>query len=216
MAVTVRTGPISAQDNPADIPKEKWQRLVDARCAFAKVRLPYDCTELLRFVKEMREFDMVAALGYADEDDFIRRGLELDPETVHDALVMLERMKPEWAIPLRAAAKIGRTLGKNGGIRQSGNTRLTLGKQNSAAYIRARLERDGLTNELAAIDRGETTANAVAIKLKWRAAMVQHAATVEGFTRAILSHLSPLEQAQVIDGIGRPLAVAPTKKRRAI
>src|SRR6516164_7978143 len=110
MAVTVRTGPISAQDNPADIPVEKWRLLVDARRGFAKVELPYDCRELLRFVEEMRTFDMVAKLGYADEDDFIRRGLELDPEIVREALVMLKRMKPEWAVPFQAAADIGRTL----------------------------------------------------------------------------------------------------------
>src|SRR5215831_11067107 len=151
MAVTVRTGPISAQDNPADIPKEKWQRLVDARCAFAKVRLPYDCRELLRFIEEMRTFDMVATLGYADENDFIRRGLELDPETVREALLMLERMKPEWAVPFQAAADIGRTLYTKGGDRKSGafkdqrsNTPLkSLGSLKNAEYIRARLKRDG-------------------------------------------------------------------------
>lgn len=85
-----------------------------------------------------------------------------------------------------------------------------------AEYIRARLKRDGHDALLAQVERGEKSANAAAVEMGWRARMVQVPATVEGFTRAILSHLSPLEQAQVIDGIGRPLAVAPTKKRRAI
>ena len=34
----------------------------------------------------------------------------------------------------------------------------------TAAYIRARVERDGLTEDLARIERGETTANAVGIE----------------------------------------------------
>jgi hypothetical protein len=206
MAVTVRTGPISAQDNPADIPVEKWRLLVDARRGFAKVELPYDCRELLRFVEEMRTFDMVAKLGYADEDDFIRRGLELDPEIVREALVMLKRMKPEWAVPFQAAADIGRTLRAHGGDRKSEarknqacNTRLK--SFGSAEHIRARLKRDGHDALLAQVERGEKSANAAAVEMGWRARMIQCAATVDGFTRAILTHLNPDEQVEVIEEV---------------
>ena len=208
MAVTVRTGPISAQDNPADIPVEKWRLLVDARRGFAKVELPYDCRELLRFVEEMRTFDMVAKLGYADEDDFIRRGLELDPEIVREALVMLKRMKPEWAVPFQAAADIGRTLRAGGAqpgnqnARRSKNDRsVTTFVSRGSDYIRARLKRDGHDALLAQVERGEKSANAAAVEMGWRARMIQCAATVDGFTRAILTHLNPDEQVEVIEEV---------------
>ena len=120
-------------------------------------------------------------LDYADEDDFIRRGFGLEPETVHEALVMLRRMKPDWAVPYQAAADIGRTLRAGKGRPKeskrdkSSDTRNTaIGKKCDATYYRARLERDGKTQELAAIERGETTAHAVAVKLGWRKSRIQN------------------------------------------
>jgi hypothetical protein len=58
MAVIVQTGPISAQDDPATVPVAEWGILISERRRFARVRLPYDCRELLRFIDEMRKFDM--------------------------------------------------------------------------------------------------------------------------------------------------------------
>jgi hypothetical protein len=146
----------------------------------------------------------VAKLEYADEDDFIRHGLELEPETVHEALVMLRRMKPDWAVPYQAAADIGRTLRAGKGRPKeserdkSSNTRNTaIGKKCDATYYRARLERDGHTEELAAIERGETTANAVAVKLGWRSSRISIQPTVEGFARAILAHLTAEQRAEL-------------------
>ena len=57
---------------------------------------------------------------------------------------------------------------------------------NSRDYALAKLKRDGYTEELAAIKRGETTPHAVAVKLGWRKPRIQILPTVEGFLQANL------------------------------
>ena len=64
-------------------------------------------------------------------------------------------------------------------------------------YIRARLKRDGHTELLQKIERGEVSANAAAVKAGFRARMVQVAPTVDGFLRAIERHLSPEQQTEL-------------------
>jgi hypothetical protein len=59
-----------------------------------------------------------------------------------------------------------------------------LGESQTVARIRARLKRDGREDLLAAIERGETTANAVAIDVKWRPERIWVKATVDGFAAA--------------------------------
>jgi hypothetical protein len=65
---------------------------------------------------------------------------------------------------------------------QDRNTNLK--RSDSTAYIRARLKRDGREDLLEKIARGETTANAVAINLKWRSERISVKATVDGFAAA--------------------------------
>lgn len=215
--VTVQTGPISAQDSPAEVPVDKWHLLIGARRSFAQINLPYDCRELLRFIDEARKFDMIAKLDYTDEDDFIRRGLELEPETVREALFMLDRMKPDWAVPYKQAAEIGTALRATAGApkgnqnrakykNNSRNARIeSLGASQTAANIRARLERDAAdiehpdrreiaTRLLPRIITGELSAHAAAIIAGFRARMIQIAPTVDGFERAIRKRLDAAEQ----------------------
>jgi hypothetical protein len=143
VAVTVNTGPISAQDRPCDVPIEKWDLLVGAWRAFATIKMAHDCRELLRFVQEARQYDVIGKLGYGNEEDFIRNGLGMDPEAVRHALATLELVKPSWALPFQEAVR----LGKQGGDRKSkvakdqpSNIRLVYGT--TATYTRARLDRD--------------------------------------------------------------------------
>jgi hypothetical protein len=169
-SVAVNTGPISAQDRPQDVPVEKWPMLIGARRTFAKANIPYDCRELLRFVSEAREFDMIGKLGYRDEEDFIRQGLGMDPETVGYALAALKRIKPDWALPFKEAVKFG----KQGGDRKSekakedqGNNVTLKRRGNRSDYTLARLRRDrpDLAEQVTA---GTLSAHAAAIQAGFR------------------------------------------------
>jgi hypothetical protein len=105
-----------------------------------------------------------------------------------------------------------RRLGKPGGGAPLGNRNavkngnnpdtnrvVSLGQKggDTGAYIRARLERDGHTELLEKIERGEVSAHAVAVQLGWRTHMVQHPATVEGFRKAIERHLTAAEREEI-------------------
>jgi hypothetical protein len=210
MKVTVDRGPISAQDAPNDVPQDKWGMLVRERRSFLRTRLPYDCRELLRFITEARQFNMIEKLGYADEEDFIRRGLDLDPTTVPYTLETLRLIKPEWAMPYDTAVTVGKALlaenGQRGKAKSSDNVRpFSLGKQagNGVAYIRARLERDGKTDLLAQVERGEMSAHAAAVEAGIRQRLIQVAPTVDGFLRAAMKHLSAAEVRQLATGLMR-------------
>ncbi len=124
----------------------------------------------------------------AAREQYIRDGLKLDPKMVKWALESLQATRPDVAVGYGDAVE----LGKKGGDRksaefkdQSGNTSLKLGRENNAAYVIATLKRDGHAEILAKIERGEMKPYAAAVELGWRHRMVQHAATVEGFQRAI-------------------------------
>jgi len=71
---------------------------------------------------------------------------------------------------------------------------VSFGHGNQAAYIRARLERDGKTELLAKIACGEISAHAAAVEAGFRQRMIQIAPTVAGFMRAATKHLSATER----------------------
>lgn len=71
----------------------------------------------------------------------------------------------------------------------------------NAAYIRARLQRDGHTDMLAKIERNEISAHRAAVELGWRTRTIQHPATVDGFIRAASRHLSPTQRRQLRESL---------------
>jgi hypothetical protein len=104
-----------------------------------------------------------------------------------DATVALKKLRE--FIPI--AKLVGRPKGKVSirNISPYGGTR--------AVYTLARLKRDA--PELAAkVERGELSANSAAIQAGFRARLVQHPATVNGFTRAIRKHLPANAQRELI------------------
>jgi hypothetical protein len=105
-ALKIDTGPIEATDFAAEVPKAKWPLLVGARRHFCAARVPSDCRHLLRFVEEAKL--MCAELGYADLRDFIRRGLEIDPELVEWAIRGLKALKPNEPVPFADAVALGK------------------------------------------------------------------------------------------------------------
>jgi hypothetical protein len=143
--VRVHTGPISATDYATQVPRAEWPELVRARESFLRVNLPYDCRELLRFVEEAQ--GILEPLGYHDLEDFITRGLKLDPVMVGWALEGLRRLKPDEAVPFEHAVNIGQ-------LRLRGRPRRDAEKgadgtfydgsrgSNSTPYLAARLARD--------------------------------------------------------------------------
>ncbi len=187
--VTIRREPLGS-DLAAEVPRDQWGELLDARREFCVRKVPHDCRLLLFFIQD------AAANNWLDlggRDEYIR-ALKLEPQMVEWALDGLKATRPDVAVEFEAAVK----LGKNGGVRvkQSSVTR-PLGKQCNAAYIRARLERDGYTELLARVESGEVTANAAAIAMGWRPRMASVTLTVDGFAHAIERHLSPKQQAEL-------------------
>lgn len=90
--VTVRTGSVAADDSARDVDPGRWDELTWARRSFVKISVPYDCRSLLHFVDEAIEYRIWEQTGHADLDDYIRNGLEIDPELVEWARMGLEIM----------------------------------------------------------------------------------------------------------------------------
>lgn len=162
-AVKIHTGDtIYAYDNVRDVPKEEWDTLLNARCAFAKVNLPYDCRELLHFVEEAQV--MYEHLGYSSVEDLIRRGLELDPILVDWAVQGLRTLKPNEPLAFDAAVVLGRrgapkgnrNAAKNGEKNKGDDITFVSRGSTGAAYLRARLQRDAPA-VLKRLDAGEFT-----------------------------------------------------------
>jgi hypothetical protein len=172
MAVVIDSGPVSATDSLAQVKPDRWAELVRVRRSFCAVHLSYDCRELLRFVEEAHE--MLEPLGYQDVNDFLKRGLELDPLMVQWALNGLRQLKPHEAIPYKRAIELGRPGGDRGnqhtgGKRHSRNTRMaSLGESDNRVYVLARLQRDGEANLIARIYAGELSAHAAALQMGYR------------------------------------------------
>jgi hypothetical protein len=118
------------------------------------------------------------------------------PYGTRDAYFRGEFGKPE---PELTGAKAAQQLAKNGrpSKENSGITRVSLGKENSVAYIRARLERDGQHELLDQVEKGQITAHGAAVQLGWRRRMLHHAATVEGFAAAARRCLTEVELAEL-------------------
>jgi hypothetical protein len=153
--LSIDSGPVDATDNLRDVPRDQWFALMQVRRDFLGVNLPYDCRLLLRFVEDAHE--MHGHLGFASVEDFIQRGLDLDPDQVGWALEGLKRMQPNEPVPYKRAIELGkREIGVEGGKAGPGRgyktgsdaTRFT---GRGAAYLVARLKRDhpGIAAQLA-------------------------------------------------------------------
>ena len=107
-AVSVRTGPVSADDKARDVDRDRWIELTWARRAFVATNVPYDCRSLLAFVDEARSFRIWEQTGHADLEDYIRNGLEIDPRMVEWARIGLESLDRSRPQSLDAAVEQGK------------------------------------------------------------------------------------------------------------
>lgn len=148
-SVRIDSGPITADLRLQQVPRDKWFTLMQVRRSFLAVHLPYDCRCLLEFVEDAEV--MAPSLGFASAQDFIARGLELDPRDVAWAIDGLRRLKPDEPIKFQKAialGKQGRTedapRDEKGRYLKSKGDNITVGRGTTGrAYILARLERDG-------------------------------------------------------------------------
>jgi hypothetical protein len=138
-AVTIDSGPVDATYCLRDVPQDKWLELMQVRRDFLGVRLPYDCRSLLEFVEDGEQ--MYGPLGFGSVEDFIERGLQLNPQDVAWAIDGLRRMKPHEAIPYKRAILRGKAGRPKKGEGNVGDANISKGGT-TAPYIVARLERD--------------------------------------------------------------------------
>jgi Arc/MetJ-type ribon-helix-helix transcriptional regulator len=142
--------------------------------------------------------------GYGSVDEYIRNGLELDPEQVRWAIDGLRRMKPDDPIPYARAME----LGKHGGPRegagrpkkgeeqetknQVANRHSKTSELSSTSRVRilARLDRDGHAELAAKVRAGKLSANKAAIEAGFGKPSPTPA-------ESILKHLPKLTPAQL-------------------
>ena len=173
-AVTINSGPVTDGLKLREVPQEKWFDLMQVRRSFLRTHLPYDCRRLLEFVEDAD--NMYEALGFASPDDFIARGLELDPQDVAWAVDGLRRLKPDEPIPFQKAIALGkREIGIPGGKAGPGPGHKTVGNTNrlsaggtTSDYILARLERDGHPELAEKVRAKAMSASAAAIAAGFR------------------------------------------------
>jgi hypothetical protein len=150
------------------VPKTRWADLVSARATFCATNLPYDCRELLRFIDEAQE--MLPALGYTSLDEFVQRGLRLDPALVSWAVDGLHQLKPDEPIPFDRAIRLGRQgrPTKEQQVARKGYN-VTFSKRGyKRDYILARLDRDQHHQLAADVRAARLSAHAAALQAGYR------------------------------------------------
>jgi hypothetical protein len=171
--VRIDTGPVSHDTPWQEVRPDRKILILGAWRQFFHVDVKYDCRELLRIVEDMQANEAWTALGFADLDDLLRRGIEIAPELVGWAMRGLRVLDPETPQPLEKAAFVGRELmahdeaGRRGGRGRKAPCRDKGLSYNTADYWKARLRRDD-PELLARVERGELTANAAAVAKGWR------------------------------------------------
>jgi hypothetical protein len=163
--VTIDSGPVDPTYNLRDVAPENWGNLMRVRRDFLSRNLQRDCRCLLEFADDADV--MAAPLGFASAEDFIRHGLEQDPQQVGWAIDGLRRMRPDEPIPYRRAIALGKH-GTNQHTPGVGNTKSSSTGGTTVNYILARLDRDGHADLATAVRAGAVSANAAAIHLGWR------------------------------------------------
>jgi hypothetical protein len=164
--VTIDSGRIEASNKFREVPRSKWESLVQVKRDFLFVNINYDCRCLIEFCEEAEE--VYAELGYASSEEMIREGYELDPSQIELAVAWLNTNGMDRPVPLaEAIAKVEAMpeLPEHGEIgkgRVRGDNVTSTERGNATEYTLRRLKRDA-PELLEAIKRGELSVNAAAI-----------------------------------------------------
>lgn len=184
-AVKIRTGAVSATDDPESLPVEKWDQLVRARYRYLAITLPSDCSCLLQFIHEAERLRMWEKVEHVDMrtgdrrpyegiDDFVRNAFELDPEKVQWAKKGWEMLKPTEPVPYEIAATVGKQFeaketkqGNNQHRKISDATQSSRAKSNGISD-RTQRKLDRLAKDrpdlLAKVNAGDVSVNKAAIE----------------------------------------------------
>jgi hypothetical protein len=154
----IDSGPITATSRLEDVPANRWHNLMWERQRFAKGHLTHDCRCLVQFVADAER--MYGPLGFKDADDFIARGLNLEPTEIRLAVSWLKINRPDEEIPLDVVRKLAKRGRPKKGEEKVYRVKFSGGNQR--VYILARLERDGHTGLLAKIEGKEISAKEAA------------------------------------------------------
>jgi hypothetical protein len=161
---------------------------------------------LLKFVADAAECEW---LGYSSRDEYLRVGLDLEPETVDLAVAFLHAMDIDLPVEFEKAVEGGRNLaghGKDANAERDGSGRFkpeiasatsgySGGIGRGREYTIARLYRDN--PDLAAkVRSGELSANAAAIQAGFRKPVTPLAILRSAWKRA-----SKAEQKQFLDEV---------------
>lgn len=165
MAVVIDSGPVAAEDPLRIVPREKWHDLMLARRHFMEVNLSHDCRCLVQFVDDAKL--MYSELGFANVEEMIREGYQLEAEEISVALEWLRLNPPDQPVSFDTAIKLGKRGRPRNGEKKGDNVTLKE-RGNSRIYILARLDRDGKTDLAAKVRDGELSANAAAIEAGFR------------------------------------------------
>lgn len=184
--VTIDSGRIEASNKFREVPRSKWESLVQVKRDFLFVNINYDCRCLIEFCEEAEE--VYAELGYASSEEMIREGYELDPSQIELAVAWLNTNGMDRPVPLaEAIAKVEAmpelpANGEVGNGRSFDNIKATRGGTDTEYTLR-RLKRDA-PELLEAIKRGELSVNAAAIKAGIRKRPSQAELCVKAFRKA--------------------------------
>lgn len=198
-AVKIHTG-VYPLDQAATTPRSAWPELVRSR-RLACGSLKIDCRALLFYVEDAAKNDW---LGYPAREDYLRQGLELEPETVAWALDGLRQLDREQPVPFDEAVVLGQQEygvlgGKPGpgrGHKTGSNiTRLPRGTGETYTLARLRRDRPDLAKRVAA---GELSANAAAIEAGFRRRSITLALDPAHFSAAIRKHFTAEQRAAII------------------
>lgn len=169
VAIAIHVG-LSGEEPAAEVPRDQWKELIRTRRTHCNSQLRQDCRALVFFIEDAARNGW---LGYADRESYVREGLGLDPTLVEWAVDGLKKLDGKHAVTFDEAvvlggqgAPVGNDNAKKG-RENKGNSRTFVSRGTSETYTLARLRRDD--PDLAqAVERGELSANAAAIKAGFR------------------------------------------------
>jgi hypothetical protein len=214
--VTIDSGPVEAEDQLRNMPRERWRSLMLVRRRFLAIRLPHDCRSLLQFVEDAEQ--MHEACGFASVENYIRGGLGFDPVQVNWALDGLRRMKPDEAVGYNRAIEIGKADAEDRANQRPAHVHIKRDVDNNETDIHVRpsgISRAAALRRLrkdrpdihARVLAGELSPHAGMIEAGFRKRTVRRKSTAFDHIMRLLPKLSVIERTMVHNATALPAGV---------
>lgn len=176
-AVSINQGMPGPEEPVLMLPRERWRLLAMARRQWAEIDLPRDC-RLLRTVVDEAQL-LAEEVGLTSGEAFLTEYLSLDLDLVQRVVGWLDQEKPAEPVPMeradlasRAEKNAAAAFDLKGTFAQVGDNQHTLkdagsdnvrpslkgsapAQGNSAAYLAARLKKEGREDLLAQVGPGK-------------------------------------------------------------